>query len=117
MNTIKEKLYKAIENDKNELFEILSSLIKINSENFGKYGNETECAEFIADYFNRIGYVGEAYSPLEIENIENHPDYFPGRNLENRKNCDVLISGKKHTKIMLCRLRTLHLVATSFTMD
>ena len=100
-NTLKEMLYEAIDKDKGELFEILSSLIQINSENFGSYGNEAACAEFIADYFNKLGHEGDVYSPLEIDNIRQHPDYFDGRNLENRKNCSVIVKGKTNTKRLM----------------
>lgn len=102
MNKLKEKLYEIIERDKEELYEILSSLIKINSENFGKYGNEEEIAEYIASYFNNLGYNSDVYSPLELENIENHPDYLAGRNLENRKNVTVVVPGTEgKRKLML----------------
>ena len=33
-----------IDTRKDELFELLISLVKINSENFGDRGNEEECA-------------------------------------------------------------------------
>ncbi len=101
MNHLKETFFRVIERDKEELFQILSDLIKINSENFGTYGNETECAEYIGKWFGKIGYEADIYSPLEIKGIENHPDYLPGRNLENRKNCTVLIPGKSHEKTLM----------------
>lgn len=101
MSTLKEKLYEIIERDKDELFEILGDLIKINSENFGSHGNEAECSDYIADYFRNLGYDGESYSPLEVENLKNHPDYLDGRNLENRKCCSVLIPGTKHDRRLM----------------
>ena len=38
----RELLYSVIESDKDELFELLGNLIRINSENFGSHGNEIE---------------------------------------------------------------------------
>lgn len=35
------------------------------------------------------------FSPLEIEGFENHPDYFPGRNLENRYSVVARLRGKE----------------------
>ena len=32
---------------KQDLFELLSSLIRINSENFGDHGNERACREYV----------------------------------------------------------------------
>lgn len=102
MNEIKNKLFKAIENDKEELFGILSDLIKINSENFGAYGNEEECANFIAKYFEELGFIPDVYSPLEIPSFESHEDYYAGRHLENRKNCNVVVKGNgSDRKLML----------------
>lgn len=101
MNETKSKLFEAIENDKEELFGILSDLIKINSENFGKYGNEEECAHFIADYFKNLGYEPDVYSPLEIPGFEEHKDYYPGRHLKNRKNCNVVVKGTDSSRRLM----------------
>jgi len=91
-----------IENRKQELFDLLSSLVRINSENFGSYGNEQPCAEYIRDLCLELGLETEMYSPLELENFENHPDYFPGRNLENRFNVTAKWKGvKDNNKLML----------------
>jgi acetylornithine deacetylase/succinyl-diaminopimelate desuccinylase-like protein len=42
-----QTLCKQIEARKQELFELLSDLVKINSENFGSYGSEEACAQYI----------------------------------------------------------------------
>ena len=101
MCEIKNKLFNAIENDKEELFGLLSDLIKINSENFGAYGNEEECAYFIARYFEELGYDPDVYSPLEIPGFESHIDYYAGRHLENRKNCNVVVKGNKSDRRLM----------------
>ncbi len=98
----RELLKKRIEQDKEELFSLLGSLIQINSENFVTYGNETQCPEYIKDYCTDLGLEAEVYSPLVIEGFKNHPDYFDGRNLEERKNCTAILRGKNHSrKLML----------------
>ncbi len=75
-----------IDKRQDELFELLSELIKINSENFGEYGNEQPCAEYIHKLCTELGLESEMYSPLDIDGFADNPDYFPGRNLENRYN-------------------------------
>ncbi|MBE6688298.1 MAG: M20 family metallopeptidase [Ruminococcaceae bacterium] len=75
-----------IDSKKEELFELLCKLIRINSEDFGDHGNEQECAEYIRDLCIEMGMETDMYSPLEIEGFSEHPDYMPGRNLENRYN-------------------------------
>ena len=97
----KAQLYRAIEQDQEELFSLLGKLIQINSENFGSHGNETECAGFIKAYCEEIGYVAEIYSPMDILDFEKHPDYLEGRNLEERRNCTVIVPGENHNRKMM----------------
>lgn len=75
-----------IENRKDELFELLSSLVKINSENFIDSGNEEECARYIHSLCEEMGLESDIFSPLDIEGFTEHPDYIEGKNLENRYN-------------------------------
>ena len=42
-----QELCTLIDNRQNELYELLSNLIRINSENWGAGGNEEECAEYM----------------------------------------------------------------------
>ena len=91
-----------IDSNKQELFKLLSDLVKINSESFGDYGNEKPCAEYILKLCNGLGLESEIYSPLDLENFEQSPDYFPGRNLENRYNVTAKWKGTEdHDKLML----------------
>ena len=83
-----------IEEEKNELFELLCDLIKINSENFSSYGNEENMAEYIASYCRDMDLETDMFSPLEIADFEKHPDYFPGRNLENRYSVVAKLKGE-----------------------
>lgn len=97
----KKLLYEKIEADKEELFALLGSLIQINSENFGSYGNEKACAEYVKDYGEALGYNADVYSPLDISEFEKHPDYLEGRGLEGRRNCTIFVPGKQHEKKMM----------------
>jgi len=80
------ELCNLIEEREDELFSLLSNLIKINSESFGEYGNEEECAKYIYDLCKKLGLETDMYSPMDIPGFAEHPDYLPGRNLENRYN-------------------------------
>ncbi len=86
-------IFDLIENRKDELFELLGSLIRINSENFRYSGNEKEIAEYIHKLCREMGLESSIYSPMDIDDFENHPDYFPGRNLENRYNVTACWKG------------------------
>ena len=61
------KLCSLIEERKDELFGLLSTLIKINSENFITYGNEENCAKYIFEYWKSLGLETDIYSPMDIE--------------------------------------------------
>ena len=81
-----KKVCNKIDERKEELFELLCSLVKINSESFGDFGNEEECARYIDKLYRELGLESDLFSPMDIEDFENHPDYIAGRNLENRYN-------------------------------
>ncbi len=92
-----KELCSLIEEKKDELFETLSGLIKINSENFGLYGNEKECAEYVHELCKRNGLDSEMYSPLDIEGFRDCPDYMEGRHLENRPCVSAVFKGEENT--------------------
>ena len=50
-----KELCNLIEERKEELFTLLSNLVKINSENFTTHGNEEECARYVYDLCKEMG--------------------------------------------------------------
>ncbi|MBE6931650.1 MAG: M20 family metallopeptidase [Ruminococcaceae bacterium] len=85
-----------IDERKEELYALLCDLIHINSENFGSHGNEKECSEYIAGLCRELGLETETYSPLDLPDFENHPDYLAGRALENRPNVTARWKGAEN---------------------
>ncbi len=90
-----KKICNLIDERQAELFKLLSDLVKINSESFGETGNEKECAEYIHKLCCELGLDSELYSPLSLENFEQNPDYYPGRNLEERYNVSAVWKGQE----------------------
>lgn len=90
-----------IDERKEELYELLCNLIRINSENFETYGNERECAEYIKDVCTELGLETDMYSPLDLDGFENHPDHLGGRGLENRYNVTARWKGKDDTDALM----------------
>ena len=86
-----------IDSRKDELFELLSSLVKINSENFVNCGNEEECARYIHSLCEKMGLESDIFSPLEVDGFTSHPDYMEGKNLENRYNVVARWKGQEDT--------------------
>ncbi len=97
-----QTICKLIDERQDELYNLLSDLIKINSENYGNGGNEEECARFIHKICQEYGFESDLYSPLELEGFDKHPDYLPGRNLENRYNVTATWKGlEDRNEVML----------------
>lgn len=90
-----------IEKNKEELYDLLCSLIRINSENYSSYGNEKECAEYIKKLCEELGLETEMYSPLDLEGYENHPDHLGGRGLENRYNVTARWKGSENEDALM----------------
>ena len=61
-----KRICSLIEERKEELFELLSSLVRINSENFSTGGNEEECAKYIDKLCRGLGLESDVYSPMEL---------------------------------------------------
>lgn len=97
---------KLIEERKEELFHLLSSLIQINSESFGEYGNEEDCARYIHTLCTELGLESDMYSPLELPDFEKHPDYLEGRGLENRYNVVARFKGAENSDELMLMAHT-----------
>lgn len=98
----KIRIIEYIENHKGRLFEILSELIKINSENFGTHGNEKEIAVFISEKLKATDIKSEVYTPDSIPGLTEHHEYLPGRNTDLRPNVTGMIKGTNSKgKLML----------------
>lgn len=102
----KKFIFKLIEERKEELFNLLSSFIKINSESFKSYGNEEKLAKHIHSLCQQLGLESELYSPLDIDGFKNHPDYLEGRNLENRYNVSAVWKGIEDTDELMLMAHT-----------
>lgn len=95
-----------IDERKEELFGLLSKLIKINSESFSSYGNEEECAKYVYSLCEELGLESDLYSPLDIEGFSEHPDYWEGRGLENRYNTVATWKGEEDVNELMLMAHT-----------
>jgi len=95
------KICGMIEERQSELFALLSELIRIKSESTGSHGEEEACARYIHDLCQKMGLQSDLFSPMEIPEFEKHPDYLPGRNLENRYNVVARYPGSENEDELL----------------
>lgn len=101
MNDQREAFLRSITERKQELFELLSDLVKIDSQNFGESGKEADIAEFIAEKLEAIGLSADVYSPMDVEGLPESEDYWDGHNLENRPNVTAIRPGSGAARLML----------------
>ena len=95
MNDTERRLLAAVEARQGELYEILSSLIKVDSQDFGAHGLEQAMVAPLCEAAEALGLSADVYSPLDIEGFCNLPDYMEGRNLENRPNVTIVMPGSE----------------------
>lgn len=95
-----------IDENKEELFSLLGSFIKINSENYRTGGNEKELAELIHKLCLDLGLESEIYSPLDLPDFKEHPDYVDGHHLEDRFNVTAVMRGEKNENGLMLMAHT-----------
>ena len=96
-----QSVFNLIEERKEELFRLLSSLVRINSESFSSHGNEKAISEYIHQLCLDMGLESAMYSPMELENFSQHPDYMPDRGLENRYNVTAVWRGNEDKNALM----------------
>ena len=101
-----KRLLDMMDSRKEELFGLLTSLVQINSESFGDSGREEACVKYIEAFCRDLGLHSDVFSPLNLENFTEHPDYMPGRGLENRYNLVTRYPGAEDTDELLLMAHT-----------
>ena len=64
-------------------------------------GKEKEISFFIADYLKNMGIEPDVYTPLDIEGMKEHPDFWKFHNLEERYNVSAVIPGKDRSRRLM----------------
>ena len=76
-----KRLLDMMDSRKEELFGLLTSLVRINSESFGDSGREEACVQYIEAFCRDLGLHSDVFSPLELENFtELSPEASPTMN-------------------------------------
>lgn len=91
-----------IDNNKEELFELLSELLKIDTQNYSSYGNEENGQRYFLNYCKENGIDAELYYPDAVEGLTSHAGYLEGRGTDKRPNVTAIFRGRTgKTKITL----------------
>ncbi|NLM77713.1 MAG: M20/M25/M40 family metallo-hydrolase [Ruminococcaceae bacterium] len=76
-----------------ELYQLLSRLIKFDTQNSISDGKEKECAAYMYQLYRDLGLEADLYYPDDLPGLTSHPDYLPGRNTAHRPNANGLWHG------------------------
>ena len=105
---MENRLLTLIDERREELFKLLSNLIRIDTQDFGATGRENAIVPFLEEEAQRLGLPCDVYSPLDIEGFTKLEDYMEGRNLENRPCVTLVMPGSEEGE-------SVHLMAHSDT--
>lgn len=101
-----QRVFAMIDEKKEELFQLLSSLVQIDSQSFSSHGNEKQICEYINGLCLDMGLDSVMYSPMELEGFTEHPDYMPNRGLEDRFNVTAVWQGASDENALMLMAHT-----------
>lgn len=85
-NQDEEKLFKYIDDNKEELFTQLSELVKIDTQNFRTHGKENDGQDYLEKICKEIGLTVDRFTPDSIEGLTECVDFKEGRGTDKREN-------------------------------
>lgn len=86
---------------RSRLIHHISELVRIPSENTPPTGAELECQRHIRSLLAQLGLKVELYGLDQVEGLQKHPVYQPGRNYTNRPNLRAVLPGSGGGKSLL----------------
>ena len=75
-----------LEENKETLFKTLSSLVKIDTQNFRTHGKENDGQELLEKLCLELGLAVDRFAPDTVEGLTSSPDYMKGRGTDLREN-------------------------------
>ena len=93
MNQQQKELLDAVEHDAAEVIDLARSLIRFPSENRPPHGDEGPCQQYVADWMGEVFPEVDVFAPTDVEGIESHPAFWPGRDYTNRPNVVGVLKG------------------------
>lgn len=85
-NESEQKLLNYIDTHADTLFAALSSLVRVDTQNFRTHGNENAGQDRLEQMCREIGLDIDRYTPDSVEGLTSLPDYMAGRGTDIREN-------------------------------
>lgn len=76
-----------------DLLELVRTLVSFRSENRPPGGEEGPCQEFVAAYLGGLDLAADVFTPDEVHGAVEHPAWWPGRDYSGRPNVAARLAG------------------------
>lgn len=102
MTDLEKRVLHYVEEHQDDLYQELSRLVRFDSTNHITWGEERECAEYIAEEYRKMGLESDLYCPDDIPGFTSHPEYLSNRGTDKRPNVTATLKGtEENGSIML----------------
>lgn len=92
---LEQEALQCLEAHEAELYDLLISLIGIDTQNFGSDGREAACAPFLQELYGSLGLEVARYVPDAVPGVVSHPLYWPGQHTDTRPNVTGYCTGRQ----------------------
>ncbi|MBA3974613.1 MAG: hypothetical protein C0504_10400 [Candidatus Solibacter sp.] len=98
---VERELLEYAEAHRGHLISLIQDLVRIPSENTPPSGAELACQHYCRDYLAARGFEADLYELSDVDGLESHPLYFPGRDYSGRPNLAATLKGGGGPSILL----------------
>jgi len=93
-NRVMEDVNRLVEDYRGEILRVTQELVRIPSENIAPRGYEKKAQDYIQNFLKRAEVEVDVFTPYEVEGLQEHQAFFPGRDYTDRPNVVALRRGK-----------------------
>jgi acetylornithine deacetylase len=117
--SLRDKVNAYIDEKSDEIIALAQELIRISSINHPPTGEEATAQEYVVAYLSKAGLEPDSYLPTDVNNIQQHPAWWPGRDFTNRPNVAARLEGKGTGRSLLLsgHIDTVPLGTTHWSVD
>lgn len=106
MNDLERSVLTHIEHHADELYELLSRLIQVDTCNYNTHGDEERLAPLILQEYLRLGLKAQSYYPADVPGIRQNPDFLPNRGADKRPNVSGIYHAPNAEKTIMLAAHT-----------
>ncbi len=90
---IEKDLLRYVDSHRDDLIQLLQTLVRTPSENTPPTGAEAACQTICADTLRSCGFTTELYELDDVDGLRTHPLFWPGREYAGRPNLAARLKG------------------------